>query len=183
MTRSTVYLALGSNLGDRQANLMEAIRRLAAKVSVEVMSSVYETEPAYITDQPRFLNMVLRGRTALSPHELLDFIQAIEQAMGRVRGRRFGPRLIDVDILTYDEIQLDTAELTIPHPRMMERDFVLQPLAEIAPDLVIPGQQERIAILAQKAGGQGATIRRVQTATELARIINQTTESEENHAG
>ncbi len=168
MRPAIVYLALGSNLEDRQANLEEAIRRLAEKVTVETLSPIYETEPAYVTDQPRFLNMVLRGQTALSPLVLLDFIKSIEETMGRVSGRRFGPRLIDVDILLYDELELDTPALTIPHPRMLERDFVLQPLADIAPQLVIPGQQEPIATLAQKTGNTGRVIRQVRDAMDLA---------------
>ena len=98
----TIYLALGANLGDRGASLRSAVERLREQVTVEHMSSVYETEPAYVLDQPRFLNMALRGHTALDPHALLAFLKQIERDMGRAAGPRYGPRAIDLDILLYD---------------------------------------------------------------------------------
>ena len=133
-----VYLALGSNLGNRAANLAQAIDRLGERVRVERTSPVYETEPWGVADQPSFLNQTAMGRTALSPHELLRFVLSLEQMMGRVRGERFGPRLIDIDILFYDNLSLTSYSLTIPHPRLIERAFVLRPLADITPDLVHP---------------------------------------------
>jgi 2-amino-4-hydroxy-6-hydroxymethyldihydropteridine diphosphokinase len=159
MGNTTVYIALGSNLGDRRANLVEAISRLQTHVAVEKVSSVYETEPAYVADQPRFLNMVLQGSTALSPRELLSFLKKIEQHMGRTPAVRYGPRLIDLDILAYGDLQLEELDLTIPHPKITERAFVLKPLAEITPDLVLPGQQACVAALAQKVGTQGDIVR------------------------
>ncbi len=144
----TIYLALGANLGDRVASLRNAIERLRDAVAVERLSSVYETEPAYLLDQPRFLNMALRGHTALDPHALLAFLKRIERDMGRIAGPRYGPRVIDLDILLYDSLALATADLIIPHPRMAERPFVLAPLAEIAPELVPPGWDRSIGALA-----------------------------------
>ena len=154
----TIYLALGANLGDRSASLRNAVERLRDAVAVERMSSVYETEPAYLLDQPRFLNMALRGRTALSPHALLAFLKRIERDIGRTTGPRYGPRAIDLDILLYDSLALATADLTIPHPRMAERPFVLAPLAEIAPELVPPGWDRSIGALAKLVHGNGDVI-------------------------
>ena len=160
MTSNRVYIALGANLGDRRANLIDAISQLRQKVVVELISSVYETEPAYVTDQPRFYNMVLLGCTSLGPDELLRFLKSIERRMGRERKLRYGPRPIDLDILAYEDLQLDTPDLTIPHPRIAERAFVLAPFAEIAPDLILPGQQQRIAELFQQleGGGEGQVV-------------------------
>ncbi len=155
METKTVYIALGSNLGDRRANLIDAISQLRQKVLVEQISSVYETEPAYVTDQPRFYNMVLRGSTLLTPDELLRFLKSIERRMGRERKLRYGPRPIDLDILVYSELQLETPELIIPHPRIIERAFVLAPFAEIAPDLVFPGQRKSVAELFRQLDGRG----------------------------
>ena len=134
----TVYFGLGSNLGDRQANLVEGIQRLRAQVAVKRLSSVYETDPAYVTDQPRFLNMAVKGVTALDPHALLAFLKRIEQGMGRRNQVRYGPRPIDIDILFYDDQAIRSESLTVPHPLLAERGFVLVPLHEIAPDLRHP---------------------------------------------
>jgi 2-amino-4-hydroxy-6-hydroxymethyldihydropteridine diphosphokinase len=152
---AVIYLALGSNLGDRRANLAAAITRLRAQVAVEQISAIYESEPAYVDDQPRFLNAVLRGHTHLPPEALLAFLKAIERELGRVAGPRFGPRLIDLDILLYADIVIATDHLTIPHPRMAERPFVLVPLAEIAPDLAPPGWTATVGELAGTVRGHG----------------------------
>jgi 2-amino-4-hydroxy-6-hydroxymethyldihydropteridine diphosphokinase len=134
----TVYLALGSNLGDREKNLRDALERISKFAHVTHVSSIYETEPWGVKDQPWFLNLVCEATTKLSPVDLLRHAKKIEIEMGRTEAVRFGPRPIDIDILLYDRvIRLDPA-LTIPHPRLHERAFVLVPLAEIAPTLVHP---------------------------------------------
>ncbi|MBE3038513.1 MAG: 2-amino-4-hydroxy-6-hydroxymethyldihydropteridine diphosphokinase [Chloroflexi bacterium] len=133
-----IYLALGTNLGDRFANLQAAIAALPPAVRVLAQSPVYETPPWGLTDQPAFLNMVLKGQTALAPVELLKHLKLLETELGRLPTVRWGPRRIDMDILFYDKLILDTPELTIPHPRLHERAFVLVPLADLEPDLVHP---------------------------------------------
>lgn len=137
---TTVFLALGSNLGDRQALLEEAIRRLAEE-GIEIIrrSSIIETAPAYVLDQPSFLNMVIEVRTESFAPELLRRTQKVERAMGRRKLIDKGPRNIDIDILHFGNLVLRTPHLTVPHPLIHERPFVLIPLAEIAPHLIPPG--------------------------------------------
>ena len=135
----TAYIALGSNLGDKEANLRRALELLAER-GVEVVrpSSFICTEPYGVTDQPQFLNAVCEVRTSLAPLELLHTLLDIEQEMGRVRLRHWGERNIDLDLLLYEDVVMDTPELKLPHPDMQNRDFVLLPLVEIAPELVHP---------------------------------------------
>jgi 2-amino-4-hydroxy-6-hydroxymethyldihydropteridine diphosphokinase len=133
-----LYLSMGSNLGDRLTNLRTAISLLAPKIQPMAQSSVYETEPWGYADQPTFLNLVSKASTTLDPYAVLKYIKNIEVSMGRQETFRFGPRLIDLDILFYDDLVLDSPKLTIPHSRLIERAFVLVPLAEIAPDLLHP---------------------------------------------
>ena len=135
---SILYLALGTNLGDRFANLQAAIAALSPAIRVLNQSPVYETPPWGLTTQPAFLNMVLKGQTALAPVELLKHLKHLETELGRLPAVRWGPRRIDMDILLYDKQILDTPELTIPHPHLHERAFVLVPLADLEPDLVHP---------------------------------------------
>lgn len=158
MDEITIYLALGSNLGDRRANLAAAVARLAPQVAVEQISSLYETEPAYLLDQPRFLNAALRARTTLAPHALLALLKQIERELGRAGGVRFGPRVVDLDLLVYGGQAIASETLTVPHPRMAERPFVLVPLAEIAPSLLPPGWRETVGALAQAVRGNGDII-------------------------
>jgi 2-amino-4-hydroxy-6-hydroxymethyldihydropteridine diphosphokinase len=133
-----VYLSLGSNLGNRLNNLRKAISLLPPGVNIVQQSSIYETEPWGYTDQPAFLNQILKAETDLEPSDLLALLKSIETSMGRQETFRFGPRLIDLDILFYDDEVMETPQLTIPHPRIAERAFILVPLAEIAPDLRHP---------------------------------------------
>ncbi len=160
---ATVFLALGSNQGDRMANLRRAVRLLGRCAVVEQVSSVYETLPAYDHDQPRFLNMALRAITRQPPRVLLGCLKEIEREMGRVPSRRYGPRLIDLDILLYGDVVLDEPDLQIPHPRLSERPFVLQPLAELAPDLVPPGQAGSVRELLAAAPVMGEVVARFGT--------------------
>ena len=128
-----VFLALGSNMGDRPEFLRQALTALAPHVDVSHQSSVYESEPMYVGEQPHFLNMVVRGETELQPMELLTHTQAIERSLGRSPETHNKPRPIDIDIVFYGDLVLNSPELSIPHPRMHERPFVIVPLAEIAP--------------------------------------------------
>jgi 2-amino-4-hydroxy-6-hydroxymethyldihydropteridine diphosphokinase len=137
-TTHTVFLALGTNLGDRPGNLGAALQHLRAVVEIERISSIYETEPVGYLDQPRFLNLVCCGKTVLTAQSLLNYAKEIESARGRKTSFRNGPRPIDIDLLFYDDLQLEQEQLTIPHPRMRERAFVLAPLAEIAPAMIDP---------------------------------------------
>jgi len=153
--RKLVYLGLGSNLGDRLENLRRAIEELrAAGVAVCRGSSVYESEPVDYTAQPRFLNAVVEAETELMPRQLLHRLQRIESRLGRRRGRRRGPRTIDIDILLFGDHVMHTAALTIPHPRLAERRFVLQPLCELAGGLRHPVNRQTVsALLAGLSGG------------------------------
>jgi 2-amino-4-hydroxy-6-hydroxymethyldihydropteridine diphosphokinase len=133
-----VYLALGSNMGSRLANLRAVLNNLTPQMAVKNKSSVYETPPWGFTQQADFLNQVIMAETYLQPQALLSHLKRLEVALGRVPSFQDGPRLIDIDILFYDDLVLDTPPLVIPHPRMHTRAFVLVPLAEIAPDFVHP---------------------------------------------
>jgi len=141
---ATAYLGLGSNLGDRKQNLVRALELLSEHVVVEQVSSVYKTEPVGYQKQPLFLNAVCRISTELKPGQLLRLAKKIEAKLGRTPSFSNAPRTIDIDILFYGEEVLSSKELTVPHPRLVERAFVLVPLAEIAPDLVHPGNGKAI---------------------------------------
>ncbi|HTB21016.1 MAG TPA: 2-amino-4-hydroxy-6-hydroxymethyldihydropteridine diphosphokinase [Bryobacteraceae bacterium] len=135
----TAFLALGSNVGDREANLREAVNRLDSdEIRVVRRSSLYETAPRELLDQPLFLNAVLQVETGLFPMQLLARVREIERQMGRRRMTPKGPRNIDIDILFYGRAVIAAAELEVPHPRIAQRRFVLEPLAEIAPDFRHP---------------------------------------------
>ncbi|MBP2078505.1 2-amino-4-hydroxy-6-hydroxymethyldihydropteridine diphosphokinase [Oceanobacillus polygoni] len=141
------YLALGTNIEPREAYLTEALELLSkmGKVTVSRQSSIYETAPVGYLEQADFLNMVIEIKTSLSSLELLEYCQSVEQQLGRRRGIRFGPRTIDLDILTYNQENSTVERLIIPHPRMHERAFVLIPLQEIAPQLILPVWNKLIA--------------------------------------
>jgi 2-amino-4-hydroxy-6-hydroxymethyldihydropteridine diphosphokinase len=135
------YIALGANLGDRELNLLRAIGEIGKLPAGRVtgLSSFYETSPVGVSDQPSFYNAVLRLKTGLSPHDLLSRLQQIENAVfSRTRDVRWGPRPIDLDLLLYGDEVIDDETLTVPHPRLAERRFVLQPLCDVAPDLIHP---------------------------------------------
>ena len=138
---AVVFLGLGSNLGDPKANLCEAVERLSGRPDIRLqgISSLYLTAPVGYTDQPDFINAVAVVETELTPLDLLDAAHEIEGKMGGTRNFRYGPRVIDIDVLLYDSATVAEPDLTVPHPRMMERAFVMEPLTEIAPDLVLPG--------------------------------------------
>jgi 2-amino-4-hydroxy-6-hydroxymethyldihydropteridine diphosphokinase len=135
---TTAYLAIGSNLGDRIGNLRRAVAMLAPEIALVAASPLYETAPAYVVDQPRFVNGALKVETALGPAALLKKLKDIEQAVGRQPGLRYGPRIVDLDILFHGDTVLADAALEIPHPRLAERLFVLRPLSDIAPGLMHP---------------------------------------------
>jgi 2-amino-4-hydroxy-6-hydroxymethyldihydropteridine diphosphokinase len=151
------FLALGGNLGDVRANFERAIAMLSddGAVRVTARSSDYRTPPWGVTDQPAFINAAIAVTTSLSPHDLLSRALDCERALGRDRShaRRWGPRTIDIDIVAYDDVELHDADLTLPHPRLFERAFVLLPLAEIAPDRLIAGVRVRDALGRVDTGG------------------------------
>ncbi len=153
-----IYLALGTNTGDRLANLRAAIRSLPPQVIVRAESSIYETEPWGYTAQPAFLNMALHAETDFSALELLTHLKRLEQTLGRVPSFQNGPRLIDMDILFYDDLTLETLTLVIPHPRLHERAFVLVPLMDIAPGLIHPGLGLSVAQLVETVDRHGVSL-------------------------
>jgi 2-amino-4-hydroxy-6-hydroxymethyldihydropteridine diphosphokinase len=145
------YIGLGSNLGDREGFLRRAVELLRDEADIDVVavSSVRETDPVGFLDQPRFLNAAVEVETPLTARALLERLLAMEHALGRRRdGPRFGPRTIDLDLLLYGDESVDEPGLTVPHPRLAERRFVLEPLHEIAPDLVVPGRGPVLELLA-----------------------------------
>jgi 2-amino-4-hydroxy-6-hydroxymethyldihydropteridine diphosphokinase len=151
VARVTAYIGLGSNLGDREGFLRRAVELLRAEPEIDVVavSNVRETDPVDFLDQPRFLNGAVEVETGLPPRPLLERLLAVEAALGRRRdGLRYGPRTIDLDLLLYGEEVVDEPGLTVPHPRLAERRFVLEPLHELAPDLVVPGRGAVLELLA-----------------------------------
>lgn len=155
MNEHIVYLALGSNLGNRFANLKQAVSALSPQIDVQAKSYVYETPPWGYEDQPRFLNQVIKANTYLEPERLIKHIKRLEVTLGREDSFQNGPRLIDIDILFYDDLILNTGSLVIPHPRLHERGFVLLPLMDIDPDLVHPVTQKSVREMVTLSDVQG----------------------------
>ena len=158
----SVFLGLGTNLGDRDDNLRGAVAALAPFARVEALSGVWETAPLYVVDQPAFLNMAACVQTDLAPLDLLAQLKSLEDALGRVKSIRFGPRLIDLDILFHGQTVMESETLTLPHPRLSERRFALAPLAEIAADLIHPVSGLSIAQMLDRLP-QADDIRRIGT--------------------
>jgi len=158
MKEHIVYLALGTNLGDRLANLKQAIAALTPQMEVRAKSGVYETPPWGFEDQPKFLNQVIKVNTYLDPEPLLKHLKRLEVALGRQESFPNGPRLIDMDILFYDDLTLETPMLVIPHPRLHERAFVLVPLMDIAPGLIHPGLGLSVAQLVETVDLRGVNL-------------------------
>lgn len=145
-----VYLGIGSNLGRREENCLKALKAIEEKgMKVKKQSLLYETEPWGVREQPDFINMAIEVETDLPPDKLLQIVKEIEKEMGRTETYKWGPRIIDIDILLYDDLIYETSDLKIPHPFMHERDFVLRPLSEIAPDKVHPVLNKTISELLQ----------------------------------
>jgi 2-amino-4-hydroxy-6-hydroxymethyldihydropteridine diphosphokinase len=155
-----VYLSLGSNVGDREAQLRDAQARLGAAGRVVAASSFYETEPVEFTEQPWFLNCVVGLETSKTPQQVMVAILRIEEEMGRRRVQKKGPRSIDIDILLFDDAIMDSQGLTIPHPAMHRRRFVLEPLTEIAPEMLHPALKKTIREL-RDALPAGQEVRRI----------------------
>jgi 2-amino-4-hydroxy-6-hydroxymethyldihydropteridine diphosphokinase len=150
----TVYIGIGSNLGSREKNCKDAVSFLVKNgIAIIKRSPMIETEPWGVTDQPKFINMAIEAETDLEPEELLKVLKSIELKTGRLPGTRWGPRVIDLDMLFYDDLVIKTADLEVPHPGIKDREFVLKPLAEIAPDKIHPVLQKSIKVLLQEIQG------------------------------
>jgi 2-amino-4-hydroxy-6-hydroxymethyldihydropteridine diphosphokinase len=147
MTETTIYLALGSNVGDSAANIHQAIELMHSRISDIIEAPIYSSKAVGYTDQPDFLNTAIRGTTTLEPPELLKFVKDIEQQVGRIQRFRWGPREIDIDIIFYGDQIVEVPGLTIPHPRFAERDFVLRPICDLDANFTDPKSSKSILSL------------------------------------
>jgi 2-amino-4-hydroxy-6-hydroxymethyldihydropteridine diphosphokinase len=157
METHIVYLALGTNLGDRLDNLRQAVVSLSPQMEVKAKSHIYETPPWGYEDQPKFYNQVIKADTYLQPEPLLRHLKRLEVALGRQPNFRNGPRLIDLDLLFYNQLVLETPVLTLPHPHLHERGFVLLPLLDIAPDFVHPVLKKSVREMTSSCNLEGIT--------------------------
>lgn len=155
---ATIYLALGSNVGDPKQNIEQAINLLSTFVSDIGRAQVYRSKPIGHTDQPDFLNTAISGRTDLNPGELLESLKGIEKKLGRVERFRWGPREIDIDIIFYDDLKVETGSLTLPHPEFRKRDFVLRPLKDLRPGLKDPVTGKTVSQLLEKIPPENKSI-------------------------
>ncbi len=167
-----VYIGFGANLGDRLMNIVTALRRLAERMTLTAVSSVYETQPMGVVEQPDFLNGVACFVGELTPYKVLEACLEVETQGGRQRSVRWGPRTIDLDLLLYGEREINEPKLTVPHPRMSERRFVLLPLAELAPDAVIPGSRKTVRQAAECVDDGGAILL-YRTSEQLMNLIRE----------
>lgn len=160
---ASAWISIGSNQGDRLGYIKKALGLMSGLSETELgaISPVYDTAPVGKTDQPRFLNAVVELRTELAPRSLLHELLAIEDVCGRFRRDLWGPRSLDLDVVLYDDVEIETEALTVPHPRARERAFVLVPLAEVAPDLTFPGSSETVSEMVEKLGDIEDQVRRV----------------------
>lgn len=160
---SRAWIGLGSNLGDRLGYVKKALGMIERipETSLSVVSSVYDTAPVGKEDQPRFLNAVAEVATELAPQAIMGELLAIEDYCGRIRRDVWGPRTLDLDLLIYDDVEISSEELTVPHRRLADRAFVLVPLAEIAPEVVVPGIGKDVATLASELGDRVRDVRRI----------------------
>ena len=158
---SSAWIGIGSNMGDRLGYIERALRLVGETPGTELVrvSSVYETEPVGVTGQRLFLNAVAELRTELGPEELLRRLLAIEDACGRLRRSVWGPRTVDLDLLLYDDVEMSTDDLTVPHPLAARRAFVLVPLAELEPELRFPGETETVSAKVERMGDLGGKVR------------------------
>jgi 2-amino-4-hydroxy-6-hydroxymethyldihydropteridine diphosphokinase len=166
MAPTTVYLGLGSNLGDRAAFLAAAVEGLGRFITVEALSDVYESDPVGYTDQPRFWNLAVRGRTGLAPDELLEAVQRVEREVGRTPTFRMGPREVDIDVLLQGPVSIARPGLTVPHPALLDRPFVLRPLLDLDPHLRHPVTGNALADRLAQIGGD-TTLTRLGTAHDV----------------
>jgi 2-amino-4-hydroxy-6-hydroxymethyldihydropteridine diphosphokinase len=160
-----VFIGIGSNLGDKIDNCRKAINEITAFAEIVNVSSLYETEPVGNEDQPNFINCAVEIKTDLSPHELLSHLNSVEDKLGRVRGEKWGPRVIDLDIIFYDDLVMKDDDLIIPHPRAHLRRFVLEPICEIARDFIHPELKTSILELLEKLGDSKMVIKLEQSFT------------------
>jgi 2-amino-4-hydroxy-6-hydroxymethyldihydropteridine diphosphokinase len=170
------YISLGTNMGEREGNLSRALKLLKHDNKIDLMniSSIYETDPVGYIDQPAFLNLVAKIHTTYSPLELLTKLQQIEAELGRIRDVRWGPRTIDLDILLYNQENIQVESLIVPHPRMLERGFVLIPLYELNPHIKIPGNMQSLEQnISQLLDKEGVRLwKRISGVEELELFVN-----------